>query len=192
MLTYFCKSVVYWLAYIVPALSRLLAHYKSLSINMKKDWFINIIQLIPYHSFGETTVGGHSNDSTAVLINTQGEMQPEQEKTKRENKRRSYCTCHAVCGIFSNIYGIRQSAAGDRIILLVTMNIWKRDHCYIFNTSNKDNSHFGKSQEPKQALLSVLAHTTHTMIIMVFEQHKCAVFMYYSCWPVPLSLKNAP
>lgn len=46
----------------------------------------------------------------------------------------SYCTCHAVCGIFSSIYGVWQSAAGDRIILLVmhailvTMNIWKRDH----------------------------------------------------------------
>lgn len=36
---------------------------------------------------------------------------------KKEENKRSYCTCHAVCGIFSNIYGVWQSAAEDRINL---------------------------------------------------------------------------
>lgn len=35
------------------------------------------------------------------------------EKNK-ENKMRIYCTCHAVCGIVSCIYGVSQSAAENK------------------------------------------------------------------------------
>lgn len=37
---------------------------------------------------------------------------------KKKEKKSFYCTCHAVSGIFSSIYGVRQSAAADGVNLL--------------------------------------------------------------------------
>ena len=78
-------------------------------------------------------MGGNSSTSAAVLMNTQGRLTPEQEKEQRQFERKPHFTCHAVCRIFSNIYGVWQSAAGGKIIWLAIQSIYR----YIPTTFNK-------------------------------------------------------